>query len=563
MHELNVDKRLYAPLKALVDESGIFASLDEEEQRVALALLAEFERDGIGLSQEEKRRVFELQMKEQQLHAQLASKLPLRKVPHVDIPREEVERYPPTIRKLLTALAHRIEDNGLYVRASDEATRTVLTQAPCPVLRQRFFLANHCADSFKELNETLEELIKVRHALAQGFGYESYAHLVTSYKMARTPENVLAFLRQRNAALREELEAERKLLIAEKASIEGGDCDELYPWDLAYLRNLASTTMFGDLLEGAPSYLSTENCIRAFQLLCSQLFGVEMREAGLEKEERWAGDIRKLLLWEDEKLIGTLYLDLFAREGKYANPCHMQIHTRGPDEQLVPTAAVICNLPSSIGGSRFSLLAPEQVSMLFHEFGHALHCLLSNTKLQFLAGTRGEQDFVETPAQLMEYFAFDPSVLELYAKHYITGARMSKQMTKALNQSSSQFQASTLQQQLFFSAIDQTIFGPAYNHDQPVNSPANEALLAPLYDEFNLTPLQAGTAVITRFSHLVTYGAVYYSYAFGSAFAADIWTSVFKHDPLSRAAGTRYRESILRWGGTRDPSRMLADALRP
>ena len=563
MHQLNVDKRLYTPLKALVDEEAMFADLTEEEQRVALALLAEFERDGIALSEEKKRTVFELQMKEREIQAKLGVQVSTRKTPTLEVTREEVERCPHPLQHLLSSFAHRADHLSISIAASDEVTRAVLAHAPCEELRKRFYLANHAVESFNELNQTLEGLIVVRHALAQNFGFESYAHLVTSDKMAKRPDNVMTFLRERHDSLKGDLEIEMQALVAEKQRIEGTTATDLFPWDLMYYKQRVVDQACGDLLSGAASYLSMENCINAFQLLTCRLFGISMREENLESTERWAAGIRKFVLWQGDELVGTLYLDLFAREGKYANPCHMQLHTRGDNEELLPNAAVVCNIAASIGGARLTLLTPEQVNMLFHEFGHALHCLLCKTKLQFLAGTRGEHDFVETPAHLMEHFAFAPAILDLYAKHYVTGATMNSRMMAALNRSSSLFQASTLQQQLLYSAVDQTLFGPDFNHNEPITSPANQQLLVRLYEEFSLTDLQPDTAVITRFSHLITYGAVYYSYAFGSAFAADLWKALFASNPLSETAGIRYRESILRWGGTRDPSRMLEDALRP
>jgi intermediate peptidase len=193
------------------------------------------------------------------------------------------------------------------------------------------------------------------------------------------------------------------------------------------------------------------------------------------------------------------------------------------------------------------------VETLFHEFGHALHSLLSRTTFQHLSGTRAATDFVETPSHLLEHFAWDPNFLPAFAKHYITKEVLSDEMIRLLVQSRQDFKSIELQNQLLYARFDQTLFGV------PIRATSTE-ILSRLYQECNV-PFAEGAHWHTRFGHLVTYGAGYYGYLYAQAFASDLWKEYLADHCLDSTSGRRLWHEMLKHGGAKDPQAMMRSLL--
>ena len=219
----------------------------------------------------------------------------------------------------------------------------------------------------------------------------------------------------------------------------------------------------------------------------------------------------------------------------------------------------MCNLEKG----RASVISHAQAKTLFHEFGHALQALLSRTGLQHFSGTRGELDFVEAPSQLMEYLCYDARVLPMFARHHTTREPIPAATVAALNEARKAFSALELQQQIAFAVGDQLIFG-GVAQDKPFHEMSDaevERALERLHARYLSVPHVPGTCWPARFGHLATYGAAYYSYTYARAFAADLWHTCFEADPLDARVGRRYRQEVLRFGGSKDPKLMLREML--
>lgn len=195
---------------------------------------------------------------------------------------------------------------------------------------------------------------------------------------------------------------------------------------------------------------------------------------------------------------------------------------------------------------------------LFHEFGHAMHSLLSHTEFQHLSGTRAQLDFVETPSHLFEYFAWDYRVVSEFAKHYQSNAPIPKQMMEGLKQSKNMFAAMDTQTQCLYALLDLKIFGP---QPLPFEPSTTTGALKQLQNTTTLVPHVEGTYWHTRFGHLIGYGAGYYSYLYARVFASDIWRARFFDQPLDGSAGERLFEQLMVHGGARDPQEMLRDLI--
>ncbi|CAG8663152.1 4154_t:CDS:2, partial [Acaulospora colombiana] len=203
----------------------------------------------------------------------------------------------------------------------------------------------------------------------------------------------------------------------------------------------------------------------------------------------------------------------------------------------LPVVVLVCDFVKPKNAKIPTLLNWIEVETLFHEMGHAMHC------------TRCPTDFVELPSILMEHFVYSPSVLSLFAKHFETREPIPLDLIYSHRNARSQFSAMETQYQILMALLDQLY------HSNLASSSSFDttAILANLQDTLGLYPSVPGTAWQIQFGHLYSYGATYYSYLFCRVLAGKIWKNTFEKGPLSREAGGKFREEVLRWGGSRDP----------
>ena len=354
-------------------------------------------------------------------------------------------------------------------------------------------------------------------------------------------------------------------------------------------------------------YFTVEQSLEGMKILVQRLFGIIMEEVPTKPEEQWDVDtttipatatqstnnhytsssssstslIRKFQFYQEDDgtPLGTLYFDLHPREGKYVHAAHFTARcgrvsrngetTKQMDENQLPIVALVCNLSlplsSLLGGSSSkptAILSHSEVETLFHEFGHALHSLLSRTKFQHLSGTRAAMDFVETPSHLMEYFVWNEEFLNIIGRHYITGEPIPQQDIQNLIKSRNLFKAIDIQTQVVYGLFDQTIFGDPNVWKGVNNDTSTTDVFAALHRQHNV-PYVEGTHWHSRFGHLVTYGAGYYSYLYASIFSADLWNTCFAggKKAFCSQAGHKYWKEILIHGGSKDPNLMLRTML--
>lgn len=304
------------------------------------------------------------------------------------------------------------------------------------------------------------------------------------------------------------IKADMSKLQKVKQMVEG-NC-ELQPWDIPFYINLLKSHEHNFHSSELAPYFSLDNCIKGMELLCKRLFGIDMLEVEMDRGENWCSGehkIRKLsLIHEKEGLMGTIYLDLHPRSGKYAHAAHFAVRCgcarNGADhseqgeelEYQLPIVALVCNLSSLMNESK--LLSHSEMETLFHEFGHAMHSLLSRTTFQHLSGTRAPVDFVETPSQLMELFVRDKRVLDSFASHFQTGESIPNEMYTKFEASRNTFLSIDLQNQILYARFDQQLFGA------PSNTTSSN-LFASLHKTMNI-PFADGTFWHARFGHIVT-----------------------------------------------------------
>mmetsp|Transcript_18935 Transcript_18935/g.23307 ORF Transcript_18935/g.23307 Transcript_18935/m.23307 type:complete len:788 (-) Transcript_18935:129-2492(-) len=597
---LNGDVGLYDKLRSVCDAHvDVLSELTEEETRMMTVLRTEFERDGIHLSLEQRTRVQETVGVITNLESLFANNITHQKH-YRDLNREDVcQIIPHHVLSSMVPQSNQSHDR-VTISSDDNIVNTLLKYSPNPSLRRDAFL--HANTSCPENLEVLERLRNQRHSLATQLGFDSYATKFLSDKMAGDRRTVHEFLTNMSHKVKRGVKTEMELLQNAKFQME--QSSEILPWDIPYYTGLIkSQSIEGGFDTSMISpYLTVSNCLDGLTNLVQRLFGIQMVSTPFESHEgpeQWHESVQKISLIENDtgENLGIIYLDLYPREDKYVHAAHFTIrcgcavhdaesweeqdkstfaNTKKPTDNVEyqrPIVALVCNLSSSNGSATSATannatLSHSEVETLFHEFGHALHSLLSRTSFQHLSGTRASTDFVETPSNLMEHFAWDPRVLETMCVNSL-GESIPPELLQKLIASRYAFQCLDIQNQILYASFDQQLFGPQQpvpttngggTNTVPTQTPST-TLFAELHHQHSI-PYAEHTHWHSRFGHLISYGAGYYGYLYDQVFAADIWRMNFASDPFSREEGTRLRHEILVHGGSKDPHTMLKGVLR-
>ncbi|RLN44239.1 hypothetical protein BBJ29_007802, partial [Phytophthora kernoviae] len=557
IQNLNADVELYRTLKTVTESTEGMANFSPEQKRMGILLRNEFERDGIHLSRTDRQRVIALQNDITQLSMKFQSTMYSARE-YVEVPAKLIRGLPHSV----TSVCERkwMSRDMMRVPTDQHVASTILKWVGDPEVRRNMYIAaNSCA---KDNLPVLDELRAKRHELAQLLGFPTYAHLATSDRMIGSPEAVEGFIEDIAKQLMIKAKMEQQHLLDAKRRHEGRSCSKMYMWDLPYYMGMLKAQKHRIDSRVISSYFPLENCLKGLHLLCSKLFGLELKQVPMTNaSERWHEDVHKLALIRNGETLGYIYFDLYPRANKYNHAAHFTIRCGkrlSETSYQKPIVALVCNFNKPAPDSP-SLLTHAEVETLFHEFGHAMHSLLSRTEFQHLSGTRAALDFVETPSHLFEYFAWDYRVVQEFSSHYKTGHPLPAAMMQGLRSSKTMFAAMDTQTQCLYSILDLQLFG---EQPLPCTPPTTTQMLHELQNSSTLVPHVDGTFWHTRFGHLIGYGAGYYSYLYARVFAADIWHSCFgRQGPLNRDAGERLYQKLMVHGGAKDPNELLVDIL--
>lgn len=490
-------------------------------------------------------------------------------------------------------------------------------QHPLADVRKRLYIGANAAPS-KDHVETLEELLRTRGELARLVGRESWGDVALEDKMAKSPENVMGFLAALNKHNRP-LAAKDVAVLGRTKRNYGGETSTIEAWDRDFYSDL-SNDVASPLPDISP-FFSVGACFKGLSRLFSRLYGIRFEVEECAAGETWGREVRKLrVVDEDQGRIGTIYCDLYAREGKQPGAAHYTVRcSRRVDDDDVegdfggepyaeidgvrvgreemeslevesvswagregrhqePIVALVCGFGSEGGSEKgAAYLQWHEVETLFHEMGHAIHCefpqqsrslcriliplllsaMIGRTDYHNVSGTRCATDFVELPSILMEHFVSSPSVLALFAHHPTTGRGLPSSIIDDMLAERQRLSALETSSQIMMAALDQQYHTSRVLDD----SFDSTAMLRQAHQEFHVIPHAEGTSWQTQFGHLFGYGATYYSYLFDRAIAARIFGSKFAEDPLSRERGEELKKGVLRWGGGKEPWEMIGEVV--
>ncbi|XP_030632958.1 mitochondrial intermediate peptidase [Chanos chanos] len=536
VEKLNTNVDLCRSLKNLLDNKEIMAKLDPETRRVAELFMFDFEISGIHLDEKQRKDAVNLNVQLLDLNNQflMGSHLPN---------RIEKRAIPDHIHQHFTREGKYLQIGGLHAESPDDLVREVA---------YKIFLYPN-----SHLMDTLDKLLSCRDKLARLVGYESYAHRALKGTIAKSPENVMKFLQLLTEKLSDRTAKDFDMMRDMKAKLNPRNA-ELMPWDHPYFSGVIRAERFNIEPSLYSPYFSLGACMEGLNSLFSQLFGVSLLAEHPSAGELWSDDVRKLaVVHESEGLLGYIYCDFFQRPDKPHQDCHFTIRggRLAEDGQYqLPVVVLMLSLPHPTPSAP-TLLTPGMMENLFHEMGHAMHSMLGRTRYQHVTGTRCATDFAEVPSILMEYFAMDYRVVNQFARHYQTGQPLPQSMVARLCESKKVCGAADTQLQVFYAALDQMY------HGRPQNRSTSDVLKEAQQTFYGL-PYIPNTAWQLRFSHLIGYGAKYYSYLLSRAVASMVWKQCFHKDPLNRETGERYRREMLAHGGGKEPLLMVEGMLQ-
>jgi len=535
VEKLNTNFELYSSLRDVVQKGDSFPTT-EADRLVASLFLIDFEQNGIHLGENDRKKVVALN--------DYILLLGQRFLLNASKPRSVDKLHlPPGTSHLFPSENNNVSIGGLY---SDSKSEWVRESA------YRIFLMPD-----NEQEHILNELLSSRNELAKICGYPTYAHRALNLSIAETPDVVKGFLNELSSSIRPLAEQDFKAMLDLKLQ-EKHEHETLASWDIPYITHKARRELLGSDISAFSPYFSLGACMEGLNNLMKHLFGITFVSEEILPGESWVPDIYKLAVThESEGLLGYIYCDFYERPTKVQQDCHFTIRggRKLPDGSYQnPVVVVMLNVPTP-RWSEPSLLSPHMVDNLFHEMGHAMHSMLARTEHQHVAGTRCTTDFAEVPSILMEYFASDPRILRTFARHYSTNEPMPEEMIQRLCSAKHVFGAADLQVQVFYAMLDQV-----YHGEFPLSGTTSQ-VLEKIQSQYYGIPYVPNTAWHLRFSHLVGYGAKYYSYLVSRAVASLIWSKYFKKDPLDRSQGEKYRAECLAHGGAKPARALVSDFL--
>ena len=395
--------------------------------------------------------------------------------------------------------------------------------------------------------ELVKRIVALRHQRAQLLGYNSHAQFVLEERMAQSPEKVQTFLQDLLAKAKPA--AQRDFAQLHAFAKELDSITTLEKWDSAYYSEKLKQKLFSVDDEVLKPYFKLDNVLQGAYTIAKKLFGITFRE--IHTVDKYHPDVQTFEVVDvDQNLVALFYTDFFPRKGKrngaWMTSYKPQYQFDGQQER--PHVSIVCNFTPPTE-TKPSLLTFNEVTTLFHEFGHALHGMLANTTYPSLSGTSVFWDFVELPSQVMENWCYEPEALALFAKHYETGEIIPQDYVTKIKESASFMEGMATLRQLSFGLLDM-----AY-HAKAQEITDVKAFEKAAMDETALFPDVAENCMSVSFSHIFQggYSSGYYSYKWAEVLDADAFAYFQEKGIFNMEVASKFKEHVLSKGGTEAP----------
>ena len=538
---------LYVKLK----ESSLFAELTSIQQKVIDNEIRDFKLGGVNLALEEQAKYKKIQSKLSKLASKFEENV-LDETNQYFLHIEDSERVrgiPDDVLEQATLLAKEDKKSGYYFTLHFPSYIPVLQYAHNRDLRQQLYeayakKASELSNPKYDNSKIIQDILFLRSQLANLLGFHNFAELSLDTKMANSPQEVCDFLK--NLASKAKPFAEQDYEDLKKYALKDG-IKHLEAWDVAYYSEIIKQEKYLISDQEIKQYFPEHKVIKGLFDLVNKLYGIEILES---KAPSWHSNVAYYEIQQSNKIIGSFYLDLYARKNKrggaWMDECISKSQFNGHIDY--PVAYLTCNFSSPIGKNP-ALFTHDEVITLFHEFGHGLHHLLTQVDEYNVSGIKGvEWDAVELPSQFMENFCWNWEVIQNMTEHIKSKETMPKNMFDKLIQSKNFQSGMQTVRQVEFALFDMLI----HMNDNPINLNVLETL-EKVRDAVAVVRPPKWNRFPHSFSHIFAggYAAGYYSYKWAEVLSADIFDEFLNNGVLNKDIGTRFRKEVLSVGGSR------------
>lgn len=551
-NDITLNLGLFQRIKAVYDKKEEL-NLSPEQQTLLDTTYKSFVRNGALLDEEAKQKlraldaelsVLKLKFGENLLADQNAYRLHLTK-------KEDLEGLPQGVIEAAAELAKSEGKEGWMFSLDYPSYIPFMTYAKNRELRKELAIANGKKGFQKNDNNNEDVAIKIaqlRYQRAKLLGYESHAHFVLEERMAKSPEEVRRFLNNLLEKARPAAEKEFKELEAFAQKLDG--IDRLEKWDGSYYSEKLKQELFSLDDELLKPYFMLENVLNGVFEAARRLYGINFRK--VDTIDKYHEEVETYeVVDENGEFVAVFYTDFFPRKGKrngaWMTSFKPQYIKDGKNER--PHVSIVCNFTPPTA-TKPSLLTFNEVTTLFHEFGHALHGMLANTTYPNLSGTSVFWDFVELPSQILENWCYEKETLELFARHYETGELIPMEYVERIKKSANFQEGLATIRQLSFGMLDM-----GWHGQDPSGINDLKAFEIVQFAPTQLYPDVEENAMSTSFSHIFNggYSSGYYSYKWAEVLDADAFEYFKANGIFNRAIADKFKDNILSKGGTEHP----------
>ncbi|WP_301585762.1 oligopeptidase A [Halomonas alkaliantarctica] len=539
-----------------------WTQLTPAQQRTVDNALRDFRLAGVDLPADKKTRYGEIQARLSTLSNQFSNNvLDATQAWHKDIGHlDELAGVPESALDTLKANAQAKGVDGYRITLDFPSFFPIISYADNRELRREVYTAfvTRASDQGPDTGKfdnapVLEEILALRQELAHLLGFPTYADYSLTTKMADSPEQVLEFLN--DLARRAVPQAKEEVAELSGYAREELGIETLEPWDVAYASEKLREARHSISQEQLRPYFSAPRVVDGLFQVVERLYGVRI-EAD-PKAPSYHNDVQYFRITEQGKPIAGFYLDLYARESKRGGAWMADCRVRRQTENglQLPVAFLTCNFTAPVG-DKPALLTHDEVTTLFHEFGHGLHHMLTKQDIADISGINGVAwDAVELPSQFMENYCWEREGLDLLAKHVDTDEPLPADLLERLQAAKNFQSAMGMVRQIEFSSFDLRL-----HHELEAPSASDvQTLLDDVRSHTSVVPTVDFNRFQNSFSHIFAggYAAGYYSYKWAEVLSADAWSAFEEAGIFDPITGQRFREEILEPGGVRDAAELF------
>ncbi|SEQ22670.1 oligopeptidase A [Amphritea atlantica] len=541
--------------------SEAYNDLDEAQRKVIDNTLRDFRLSGIALADADKKRYGELQQKLSELTTKFSENVMDATDGWSKLITDEAELagLPQSALAAAKQLAQAKGEEGWLVTLDFPSYFAVITYADNRELRRELYeaFATRASDQGPHAGQwdnsaIMTEILTLRAELAQLLGFENYAAYSLATKMAETPEQVVSFLNDLAGMSRPQAEKEYQEL--QDFALEEFSEPQLESWDIAYYSEKLKQARYAISQEELRPYFPMAKVLDGMFRITGKLFAIEIEE--VTEFDRWHKDARLFNVSRDGELIARFFLDPYARAKKRGGAWMDDCRVRRIDNGVLqlPVAYLVCNFNPPVG-DKPALLTHNEVTTLFHEFGHGLHHMLTRIEYADVSGINGVAwDAVELPSQFLENWCYEAEALALISGHYETGETLPLELLEKM-QAAKNFQSGMMMvRQLELSLFDFQLhreYKPGVTHVQ--------AVLDRIRSEVAVITPPAFNRFQHSFSHIFAggYAAGYYSYKWAEVLSADAFSRFEEEGVFNTDTGRSFRENILEMGGSKEPMELF------